>query len=62
MSSACTAAGSERASPRRIMAVLKTFQHLTHASKLGGPGSSWRSQVLEATSKENATWLSLRST
>eukprot|EP00969_Alexandrium_andersonii_P078460 3459797-Alexandrium_andersonii.AAC.1 len=61
MSSACMVMGSERASPRRSMAVLKTFQHLIPASTLGGPGSSLRSQVPEATLKEKATWLSLRS-
>eukprot|EP00969_Alexandrium_andersonii_P007336 319735-Alexandrium_andersonii.AAC.1 len=53
--------GSERTSPRRRMAVLKTFQHLTHASTSGGPGSSCRNQVPEATLKEKATWLSLSS-
>eukprot|EP00969_Alexandrium_andersonii_P071526 3157140-Alexandrium_andersonii.AAC.1 len=53
--------GSEKASPRRSMAVLKTFQHLAQASMLGGPGSSWRIQVPEAMLKEKATWLSFRS-
>eukprot|EP00969_Alexandrium_andersonii_P184170 8137653-Alexandrium_andersonii.AAC.1 len=43
------------------MAVLKMFQHLIHASTLGGPGSSWRTQVPEVTLKEKATWQSFRS-
>eukprot|EP00969_Alexandrium_andersonii_P100120 4415900-Alexandrium_andersonii.AAC.1 len=53
--------GSERASLRRSMAILKTFQHFIHASTLGGPGSFWRSQAPEATLKEKAKWLSSRS-
>eukprot|EP00969_Alexandrium_andersonii_P019283 842011-Alexandrium_andersonii.AAC.1 len=53
--------GSDCASPRRSMAVLKTFQHLIHASTLGGPGSSCLTQVPEVTLKEKAMWLSFRS-
>eukprot|EP00969_Alexandrium_andersonii_P213125 9411665-Alexandrium_andersonii.AAC.1 len=35
-------------SRRRSSAVLKTFQHRSHTSKLGGPGSSCRTHVSEA--------------
>eukprot|EP00969_Alexandrium_andersonii_P090355 3989624-Alexandrium_andersonii.AAC.1 len=48
MSSAYMVNGSERASPRSNVAVVKTFQHLTSASTLGGPGSSRRIQAPEA--------------
>eukprot|EP00969_Alexandrium_andersonii_P299035 13218993-Alexandrium_andersonii.AAC.1 len=58
ISSPCTFIGSERASWRRSIAVSKTFQHLSQASKLGGPGSFCRTHAPKATLKEKATWLS----
>eukprot|EP00969_Alexandrium_andersonii_P102415 4520278-Alexandrium_andersonii.AAC.1 len=53
--------GSERASRKRSMVVVKPFQHLSQASKLGGPRSSCGTHAPEATLKDRATWLSLRS-